>query len=75
MGRPRKTERTVRVTAHISEALYAQVQLELFSELEERIPFGALSEFFSSLVQDYFEQRKAARQALIDNAAVAIEEI
>lgn len=34
--------------------LRAQLDLALYSELEQRVPYGALSEFFNTLLDRYF---------------------
>ena len=40
----------------LDSALMALVNLELYSEAEQRIPFGAHQRFFSQLIREYFER-------------------
>jgi len=58
MARPRKTIRTVYTNIGIPEDLAARVQLELYSELEGKIPFGAQQEFYTKLLREYFERKE-----------------
>lgn len=57
MARPKKTVRTIYKNIGLPEDLVARMELELFSEMEGRIPFGAQQEFFTKLLRDYFEGR------------------
>lgn len=54
MPKPKKTLRSVQMNIAMPEDLAAKIQLELYSDLEGKIPFGAQSEFFAMLVRDYF---------------------
>lgn len=54
MARPRKVVRTIFKNIAIPEDLVARLELELYSELEGKIPFGAQQEFFSKLLREYF---------------------
>lgn len=58
MARPKKTIRTVFQNIGLPEDLVAKVELELYSEVEGRIPFGAKQEFYTKLVRDYFNQKE-----------------
>jgi len=57
MARPRKTVRTVPKNICLPEDLVAKLELELYSEVEGKIPFGAQQEFFTKLLRDYFNQK------------------
>ena len=54
MARPLKTIRTIYKNIGLPEDLVAMVELELYSELEGKIPFGAQQEFFTKLLRVYF---------------------
>ena len=64
MARPKKTIRTVYQNIALPEDLVAKVELELYSDLEEKVPFGAKAEFFTKLLRDYFEGREATQDAV-----------
>jgi hypothetical protein len=55
MARPTKTIRTIFKNIGIPEDLVARMELELYSEIEGRIPFGAQQEFFTKLLREYFD--------------------
>ena len=54
MPRPKKVIRTVFKNIGIPEDLNARMELELYSEVEGKIPFGAQQEFFSRLMREHF---------------------
>lgn len=54
MGRPKKTVPPVRFGCCLPSDLNARMEKHLFSEVEERIPHGAKSDFIESLIRDYF---------------------
>jgi hypothetical protein len=54
MGRPKQTIRHIYKTISLPEPLVARIELELFSEVEGKIPFGAQQEFFVGLITEYF---------------------
>lgn len=62
MARPRKTDRPVEKTLCLPTSLVARVDLELMSELEQKVPFGAWQAFVIRLIERHF-QRKAAAPA------------
>lgn len=55
MPRPKKTVRTVYKNIGLPEDLVARLELELYSEVEGRIPHGAQQEFFTRLLRTHFE--------------------
>lgn len=57
MARPKKVLRTVYTNIGLPEDLVAKVKLELYSEVEGKIPFGAQQEFFSNLLRNYFSAK------------------
>lgn len=63
MARPKKTLATVSKNIRIPEDLAARMELELYSELEGKIPYGAQHEFFTKLLREYFEKPQAAAAA------------
>ena len=60
MPRPAKTTKTVYFNVGIPEDLAARLKLDLYSPLEERIPHGKQSDFFTNLLRDHY--------AALDNA-------
>lgn len=60
MARPKKIDRPVEKTICLPQSLVARVDLELYSELEGRVPFGAWQRFVAGLIEQYFQnvQRK-----------------
>jgi hypothetical protein len=63
MARPKKLIRTVYKNIAIPEDLAAKVELELYSEVEGKIPFGAQQEFFSRLLRAYFDKQAGGVQS------------
>jgi hypothetical protein len=55
MARPKKTIRTIYKNIGIPEDLAAKMELELYSEVEGKIPFGAQQEFLTKLLRAYFD--------------------
>ena len=58
MGRPSKTLRSVQKNIAIPEDLCARLELELYSEVEGRIPHGVQQAFFEKLLRDYFDGKQ-----------------
>ena len=57
MPRIKKIDRPVLVRAYVPESLYLRLHAELYSELENRIPHGAISELFTEMVRKWLEAR------------------
>ena len=57
MGRPRKITRPVEKAISLPEDLTALVDLELFSEVEGRVPYGAWAKYLTELVRADLEKR------------------
>lgn len=51
MPRPRKTDRPVEKTICLPQTLVARVDLELYSELEGKVPFGAWQKLVIELLE------------------------
>lgn len=57
MPRPLKTDRPVRLEIQLPESLYAKLRLELFSEIENRVPVGRTSELYTELTTQWLRER------------------
>ena len=62
MPRPKKTDRPVEKTISLPESIVSRVDLELYSELEGRVPFGAWQRFIVGLIEDHFTRLDRARK-------------
>lgn len=60
MARPRKTDRPVEKNISLPQSLVARVELELFSELEGKVPFGAWQRYIVRLVEADMAARSTA---------------
>lgn len=61
MPKPRRTIRPIEKTISLPEDLVARVELELFSDLEQRVPFGAWSKLGQELFTRWVNERDFAR--------------
>lgn len=62
MARPKKTDRPIEKNLSLPSSIVARVELELFSELEGRVPFGAWQKYIVSLIEaDLAKKEGAAR--------------
>lgn len=52
MARPRKAIRSVEKNVSLPEDLVAKVDLELWSELEGKVPFGAWQRYVERLIRE-----------------------
>lgn len=57
MARPKRVDRPIEKSICFPQSLVARVDLELYSELEGRVPFGAWQKFLTSLIETYFKQK------------------
>lgn len=57
-GRPPAAVPSRPINTHLDEALMARLDLELYSELESRVPKGAYQRFFNTLLREYFASRQ-----------------
>ena len=63
MGRPRKAIRPIEKNISRPLDLVAQVELELYSELEGRVPFGAWSRYVEGLIRQDLDLNKGKRES------------
>lgn len=61
MARPKKTDRPIEKNISLPQSIVARVELELFSELEGRVPFGAWQRYIVSLIEADMTMREASR--------------
>lgn len=54
MARPKGVIRPVEMSISIPEDLHARLKLELFSEVEGRVPHGRISQLFTLLLRQHF---------------------
>ena len=60
-GRQPKTIPTIERKINLPEALDAELQLLLWSDIDGRVPYGALSNLIVPLLQQYLQALKANR--------------
>jgi hypothetical protein len=59
MARPRKTDRPIEKNISLPQSIVVRVELELFSALEGKVPFGAWQRYIVRLVeQDLVSKEK-----------------
>jgi len=73
MGKPKKTVPVIFKKIGLPEDLVARIELELFSDLEGKIPFGAQQQFFENLVRKHYAEKDAARATVSATQTTAIE--
>lgn len=61
MARPRKAIRPVEKNISLPEDIVARVDLELFSEVDGKVPFGAWQRYILRLIREDFTRQDAAR--------------
>ena len=59
MARPKKTDRPVEKNISLPQSVVVRVELELFSELEGKVPFGAWQRYIVRLVEADLAKREA----------------
>ena len=59
MPRIKKIDRSVKIWFYLPESLHSQLHAHLYSELETRVPYGAMSSFLTQVVSDYFQPGKS----------------
>ena len=57
MPRPKKVNRPVEKSISLDEDIVALVELNLFSELEGKIPFGAWKNYVEGLIREDLRKR------------------
>lgn len=50
MARPKRTDRPIEKNISLPSSIVARVELELYSELEGRVPFGAWQKYIVGLI-------------------------
>jgi hypothetical protein len=60
MPRHKKVDRPVEKRISFPTSLVARVELELYSELEGRVPMGAWQRFLIGLIEERFRRQDAA---------------
>lgn len=58
MPRPKRIDRPVEKHVCLPTSLVAKVELELYSELESKVPFGAWQKFLVGLVEAHFAKQE-----------------
>lgn len=56
MPRPLKVDRPAKTHIYFPESVMGRLRLQLFSELEGRVPHGAISEFVVQAVREKLER-------------------
>lgn len=54
MARPKQVIRPIEMSVSIPEDLHARLKLELFSDVEGRVPHGKISQLFTLLLRQHF---------------------
>lgn len=57
MARPKQTTPSTFRNISLPQPLAEKLDLELYSELEGRIPLGAYKHFFTALLEKYFAEK------------------
>lgn len=57
MGRRAKTDRPIEVAIQIPASVWEKVRSQLYSEIEQRIPFGAQSALMEDLLVQWLKSR------------------
>lgn len=57
-NKPRKVDRPVAKKIYVPESVATAVELELWSELEGKVPFGKWSELVEGLLRGWLNERK-----------------
>lgn len=60
MPRPKKTDRPVEKHLPLPTSLVAEVELRLFSELEDKVPHGAWSKLVAQLLHEWVARTPVA---------------
>jgi hypothetical protein len=64
MARPKRTDRPQEKNISLPSSLVARVDLELFSELEGRVPFGAWQRYVKNLIEHDLARKAASAENL-----------
>ena len=66
MSRPKRTTRTISKHFLIPEELVARMELELYSDVEERVPLGAQSELVTKLLRQHYQLLDSQRKEVLE---------
>ena len=64
MARPRKTERPIEKNISLPQSIVVRVELELFSALEGKVPFGAWQRYIVRLVEADLARKEARSETI-----------
>lgn len=62
MARPPKLDRPVEKSISLPASIHTRMELELFSELEGRVPHGAWSKLVTTLLREYIAKLDGGKQ-------------
>ena len=60
MGRAKKTDRPIEKNISLPQSIVVRVELELFSALEGKVPFGAWQKYIGGLIQADLARKEKA---------------
>lgn len=60
MGRPKHTDRRIARPLQLPESLSARIDLHLWSDLEQRVPYGKFSEFMAEAAREKLDRLYSA---------------
>lgn len=66
MPRTKKVIRYVKKGIQLPEDLLIEVDLELFSDVEGKVPFAAWQKLVEPLLRQWLAERRAARRAAVE---------
>lgn len=58
MGRTKHLDPPIKVTLNLRTSVLEKVKQELYSELEDRVPHGAISKLFDRLACDWLREER-----------------
>lgn len=64
MARQKNIIPTIEKKLQIAADLCARMELELYSDVEEKIPYGAQSEFINNLIREHYKRIDAVAAAV-----------
>ena len=64
MARPRKTDRPIEKNISLPQSIVVRVELELFSALEGKVPFGAWQRYIVRLVEADLTRKEARNETV-----------
>jgi hypothetical protein len=57
MPRVKHIDRPVLIRAYLPESLYSRLNLDLYSEFEGRVPYGAMTKWLEGVTQKYLDEK------------------